>query len=319
MRPWLAWLLGFYVVWVTLVVVGDHWHDTLARWPIAVAMAIGSYVAGSTPMGGGTVGFPVLVLLFDFPASLGRNFGLCVQAIGMTSAGIFILCRRSPIEKRVLSWTVLGSALGLVLGTFMVVPLVPDTHVKLLFACLWMSFGALTLAKNRELCAFDGMPVIPPRVARAVGLTVGMVGGVTTSLIGVGIDMMLYTVLVLLFRMDLKVAVPTCVIGMAAASVMGVALHVAIGDIHDEVFFSWLAASPIVILGAPIGAFLVSVLARQKTLYIVAILCVLQFGWTVSALQPSAGEWLFTALSLSLAAAGFVVLYRLGLPRSEND
>lgn len=28
-------------------------------------MAVGSYAAGSTLMGGGTVGFPVLVLLFD--------------------------------------------------------------------------------------------------------------------------------------------------------------------------------------------------------------------------------------------------------------
>jgi hypothetical protein len=30
---------------------------------MAIAMTIGSYVAGSTPMGGGTVGFPVLFLL----------------------------------------------------------------------------------------------------------------------------------------------------------------------------------------------------------------------------------------------------------------
>ena len=41
---------------------------------IAAAMAVGSYFAGSTPMGGGTVGFPVLVLLFDGPATLGRDF-----------------------------------------------------------------------------------------------------------------------------------------------------------------------------------------------------------------------------------------------------
>jgi hypothetical protein len=39
-------------------------------------MAFGSYVAGSTPMGGGTVGFPILVLLFDLPATLGRD--LCL-------------------------------------------------------------------------------------------------------------------------------------------------------------------------------------------------------------------------------------------------
>jgi uncharacterized membrane protein YfcA len=318
MRPWLLWLLGVYSIWVAINVIGDYWADTLAHWPIAVVMVLGSYIAGSTPMGGGTVAFPVLVLLFELPATLGRNFGLCVQATGMTSAAIFILCRRSPIETRLLRWSVLGSALGLSFGTFVIAPLVPETYVKLLFACLWVSFGVLTLIKNRELCALDGIPVIPPRVARSVGLTVGIAGGVTTSLIGVGMDMMLYTVLVLLFRMDLKVAVPTAVIGMAAASVLGAALHVAIGDVGDEVFFSWLAATPIVILGAPIGAFLVSVIAREKTLYVVAVLCLLQFAWTVSAVRPSGGEWLFTGASLSLAAIGFVVLYRLGFARVMN-
>jgi uncharacterized membrane protein YfcA len=319
MRPWVLWLLGVYGVWLAINTLGDHWGDTLAHWPIALVMVLGSYVAGSTPMGGGTVAFPVLVLLFELPASLGRNFALCVQATGMTSAAIFILCRRSPIEQRLLGFSVLGSALGLSFGTFVIAPLVPETYIKLLFACLWMSFGVLTLAKNRELCAFDRMPVIPPKIARSLGLTVGIAGGVTTSLIGVGMDMMLYTVLVLLFRMDLKVAVPTAVIGMAAASVLGAALHLAIGDIGDEVFFSWLAATPIVILGAPIGAFLVSVIAREKTLYIVAILCLLQFGWTVSVVQPSAREWLFCGAGLSLAAIGFVLLYRLGRARARND
>ena len=40
---------------------------------IALAMAIGSYAAGSTPMGGGTVGFPVLVCSLAAP-TLGRDF-----------------------------------------------------------------------------------------------------------------------------------------------------------------------------------------------------------------------------------------------------
>ena len=47
--------------------IGEHWG-------IAAAMAAGSYVAGSTPMGGGTVGFPVLVLLFDQSGAIGRRY-----------------------------------------------------------------------------------------------------------------------------------------------------------------------------------------------------------------------------------------------------
>jgi hypothetical protein len=67
--PWLGWLLCFYGSWLTIVIVGDHWQTIREHWGIAVAMAFGSYVAGSTPMGGGTVGFPILVLLFDLPAT----------------------------------------------------------------------------------------------------------------------------------------------------------------------------------------------------------------------------------------------------------
>ena len=47
-----------------LLSLANIWQTLVDHWGIALAMAIGSYAAGSTPMGGGTVGFPVLVLLF---------------------------------------------------------------------------------------------------------------------------------------------------------------------------------------------------------------------------------------------------------------
>lgn len=316
MRPWLIWLAGFYGVWLFLNFGLGLWVQTKPHWPIAVAMALGSYVAGSTPMGGGTVGFPVLVLLFDQPASMGRNFGLVIQSIGMTSAGIFILCRRTPVEFRTLTWSILGSAAGLVIGTFYVVPVVSDETVKLIFACLWASFGFLTLAKNTEICAFDNLPLVPRGAAMRLGLIVGFIGGVTTALTGVGIDMILYTLLVLLFRMDLKAAVPTSVIIMAVSSVMGSALHLWMGDFSADVFHNWLAAAPVVILGAPLGAFLVSIVSRVLTLYFVAILCVLQFVWTLREVGPTPAQWAFVAVNLTVATTGFVLLYRAGKQRS---
>lgn len=309
---WLLWLAGFFTVWGGLNVIGGFWPRTQEHWPIAVAMALGSYVAGSTPMGGGTVGFPVLVLFFDLPASLGRNFALLIQSIGMTSASIFILCRRSPIEWRMLRSAVVGSGVGLVLGTFLAVPYLPDPLVKLVFACLWMSFGVLTLVKNQEICSYREVPVIPMVAARNLGLAVGLLGGITTSLTGVGIDMLLYTVLVLLFRTDVQAAVPTSVIVMAVSSIMGSVLHLVIGDIDRDVYYYWLAASPVVILGAPLGAFLVSVISRVKTLYVVAVLCVVQFGWTLYEVKPTVGQWLFVVVALGAAGGGFVFLYRLG-------
>lgn len=318
-RPWYIWLAVFYTVWAILNFGFDFWEQTKAHWPIGAAMALGSYVAGSTPMGGGTVGFPVLVLMFDLPASLGRNFGLAVQSIGMTSASIFILCRRTPIEVPMLLWSMVGGALGLVAGTFWVVPLLPDTNVKLAFACLWMSFGVLTIIKNREICGFNTKPAIPPVLSRNIGLIVGLTGGVATALTGVGIDMLLYTVLVLLFRTELKVAVPTSVMIMAALSMMGVALHWIIGDMDREVFYNWLAAAPVVILGAPMGAFFVSIIPRIRTLYFVSVLCIIQFVWTIYQVSPNADEWVFVTGHLIAASIGFVILYRMGKARASRQ
>jgi len=128
----------------------------------------------------------------------------------------------------------------------------------------------------------------------------------------VGIDMLLYTLLVLLYRMDLKVAVPTSVVIMAAASIMGSGLQLARGGFEPEILYYWLAASPVVILGAPLGAYFVSIVPRITTLYFVAILCVAQFFWTVQQVGPSPSEWVFVVLHLTLALTGFWLLYSVG-------
>jgi len=312
MKYWLAYVAALYVAWLILAFGFGYWEQVKAHWPIALVMIFGSVVAGSTPMGGGTVAFPFLVLVFHQPPNLGRNFGLAIQALGMTSAMIFILCRRTPIQLRMLIWSSVGASAGLLIGTFWLAPLLPNTVIKLLFSCLWMSFAILTLAKNREFCALNTIPAIERGTAIRVGLIVGVAGGITTALIGVGIEMLLYTTLVLLFRSDLKVAVPTAVSAMAIASVLGTALHIAIGDIAPEVFYTWMACGPIVVFGAPFGAFLVSVIPRVRTLYFVSALCVVQFVWTLQQVAPGPKEWALIACALAVAVIGFYWMYRVG-------
>jgi uncharacterized protein len=312
MKYWFAYVGALYAVWFPLVLGLGYANQVKAHWPMAAVMTFGSVVAGATPMGGGTVAFPFLVLVFGQSPALGRNFGMAIQALGMTSAMIFILCRRTPIQTRILLWSLLGAAAGLGIGTFWVAPLLPTNTVKLLFSCLWMSFAILTLAKNREICSLDSVPRIGPGTAMKLGLAAGVAGGITTSIIGVGIEMILYTILVLLFRCDLKVAVPTAVCAMAVTSVMGIALHATLGDIGQEVFYNWLAAAPIVVFGAPFGAFLVSVIPRARTLYFVSALCVVQFIWTLHQIGPNRKEWALVAGALLAAMAAFQQLHRRG-------
>lgn len=281
---WLFWLVGFYSVWFYLVLVKGLWPVALDHWPMAFAMALGSYAAGSTPMGGGTVGFPVLVLLFELPASLGRDFSFAVQSIGMTSAAIFILTRRQPLATAMLAGAIVGSTIGTPLGVLYIAPLLSEIWIKLVFAVMWASFGFLHLYRLNEIASHTGMTDFDERWDFKAGLCIGLLAGSTVSAVsGVGIDMMLYTALVLLCRADLKIAIPTSVIIMAYTSVIGVMVKVFLSHegLQPGVFENWLAAAPVVAVGAPLGVYIVAKIGRKPTLLIVAGLCVVQFVWTL--------------------------------------
>jgi uncharacterized membrane protein YfcA len=303
---WLLWLAGFYAVWAWLVFGQGRWEVAKAHWPIALAMAAGSYVAGSTPMGGGTVGFPILVLLFEQPATLGRDFSFAVQSIGMTSASIFILARRLPVAWSMLQGAMLGSLAGTPLGIFLVAPEVPELWIKLTFAVVWASFGVLHLYRIGEIASHVGMTEFDERWDFRVGLWLGLFSGATVvAVTGVGIDMVLYALLVLLFRADLKIAIPTSVMVMAFNSVLGITLKSLFTGVQPGVFENWIAAAPIVILGAPLGVFVASVVGRKPTLFFVAVLCVGQFVWTCHAERATLGV---SGTLVALAAVGVCLL-----------
>lgn len=299
---WFLWIVLFFGAWAWLVFGHDRWETVKEHWPIALAMALGSYAAGSTPMGGGTIGFPILVLLFDQPAQLGRDFSFAVQSIGMTSASIFILSRRQPLAWAMLKGAMLGSVIGTPLGIFFFAPHVPALWIKLVFAVVWGSFGLLHLRRIGEIASHEGMTDFDERWDFRVGLTVGLLSGaIVASVTGVGIDMVLYTVLVLLCRADLKIAIPTSVVIMAFTSLVGIATKAAFTGVQPGVFENWLAAAPVVAFGAPLGAFMVDLIGRKPTLFFVAVLCVGQLVWSLHEERAALG---ITGTLVSLAAVG---------------
>jgi uncharacterized membrane protein YfcA len=313
--PFIGLLACFYAGWLWLVISGDHVSTVIGHWPMAVAMAFGSYVAGSTPMGGGTVGFPVLVLLMDLPATLGRDFSFAVQAVGMTSASIYILCKRQELEWPMLRAALPGALLGTPLGILYVAPLATDLFIKLLFAAMWCSFGLLHLRRINEITGYVGMTPHDKAFDHKVGFLVGFVGSMTiASITGVGIDMMIYMVLVLWCHADLKIAIPTSVILMAFTSLVGIATKMLLGEVQPGTFENWLAAAPIVAIGAPLGAMVVSKIGRRPTLLVVSVLCVVQFFWTLVHERQSLDAWNLAAtiLGLILFLLLFQDMYRHG-------
>lgn len=277
---WFLWLVGFYTVWVMLVVLQNDWDKVVDHWPISIAMALGSYAAGATPMGGGTVGFPVLVMWYEMPSSLGRDFSFVIQAIGMTSASILIFVRRQAIAKHILLGALCGSIIGTPIGLIYVAPHLDELWIKLIFSIVWASFGVLHLFRINEISRNSGHGGLEKRFDFKIGLVLSLLATIfMTSVTGVGVDMILYCALVLLFRADLKIAIPTSVIIMAFTSVVAVITKYFVGDFYPGVYGNWLAAAPVVILGAPLGVIIVGYVGRKTTLYFVALLCVFQYIW----------------------------------------
>lgn len=317
--PFACWLLMFYLGWSLLVFVGDYWATVTSHWPIALAMALGSYFAGATPMGGGTVGFPVLVLFFGLPGALGRNFGLAVQSIGMVSASIYILSAGLKLDWKLLRPALLGAVIGTPIGAALVAPFIPDLAVKLAFAIVWASFGVMHLLKMRELVNAKGESTRWQEWDRPIGLSIGILGGVVASMTGVGIDMIIYAILVLLFKADLRIAIPTSVVLMALTSLVGIACNVLLARINPEfypmapeVFSNWLAAAPIVAVGAPFGAIVVNLIPRIPTLVLVSFLCIGQFIWTLINQRVTGLPLLGALLAVLAMNAVFHVLYKWG-------
>lgn len=116
----------FLPVWLTIALrEGLLVPSFRAYYPLALAMIVGSLVAGSTPLGGGVVAFPVGVLVLGWTPSQGRDFSLAIQSCGMTAASFLIATTRPAMVRRradLMAKTIASNVLGLVAGSFFAIP-----------------------------------------------------------------------------------------------------------------------------------------------------------------------------------------------------
>lgn len=243
------------------------------HWEVAVTMIFGSMVAGGTSMGGGAVGFPVLTKLLEVPPHEAKIFSLAIQSVGMSAASLTIIAMRTKVEWRIVRWASLGGLLGQVWGTMGLAAIVSPDLTRLSFTMMVASFAIALLVSGTQHS--QRHPFVPRWSSResliAVGL--GLVGGTISGLVGSGIDTFVFSVMVLLFRLCETIGTPTSVILMALNAIAGFALHAfVIGDFVPPVREYWIAAVPVVVVGAPVGAMLCTLLNRQAILTILLFL-----------------------------------------------
>lgn len=111
--------LCVYPLWLTIGLGQDLFPTISTYWPIGLAMVIGSMIAGSTPLGGGIVAFPVALLVLGFSSSQGRDASLLIQSVGMTAASYLILYKKRHLIAGctdLITKFVVMSTVGLVIG-----------------------------------------------------------------------------------------------------------------------------------------------------------------------------------------------------------
>lgn len=253
-RRWIfpAWFVLAFAVWALLARDLLDLPFLAAHWFYPAIMVLGGFVAGITPEGGGAVAFPVLSIFFEVDRAAARDFSLMIQSIGMTSASIYILSRPDldPRRFRPLLWFVPVACSGFVAGMLFLQG-IPVFLLQALFLSLITTFTIAYLFSNHRgdtetLATGDGYLSL-------VGVL--FAGGLCASLFGTGADILLYTLLVTRFRLREKSATQMSIMLMAAVSVFGFLYRGALEtSLTTGQFQSWLAAFPVVLLMAPLGA-----------------------------------------------------------------
>lgn len=314
-------LIVVWGLWSAYMFWADEFHLFIENWFMSATMVVGSFIAGATSEGGGAVAFPVMTLAFDITPACARNFSLAIQSVGMTAAALAIWRCKIPVERNSVIFSTLGGAVGVIAGTFFVVPLFSNpAFTKMFFASFWLSFAAALFLINRDRKRVFYYKIVDfkPLRAGSVLLVAGCLGGIVTSITGSGLDILTFSLLTLRYRVSEKVATPTSVILMAFNSVFGYLTHLFLvstptdgiaylsGDFQMEAFHYWLVCIPVVVVGAPAGARYIRNKSREFVATLLYISIAAQLLGALIILRPQ-GQLLLFSILIFLAGSGFYI------------
>ncbi len=308
-------------IWLVFFTAEPRWHLFAENWFMPITMALGSFIAGSTSEGGGAVAFPVMTLLFNIKPAVARDFSLMIQSVGMTAAAVAIFQNRIPIESRALIFAGLGGSVGIIFGLEVVAPYLPPVTTKMFFVFLWLSFGValLWMNRDRQRHRWQRIPDFKQHDALIL-IAVGAIGGIVSGITGSGLDILTFSLLVLAFRIDEKVATPTSVILMASNALVGFwwRLQSSVNPILSDTWNYWWVSIPVVVIGAPLGA---RFIAKRSNIFVVRLLLtsiIIQFGVALLILPLTPNLILFSVATFLVGCALFISMIYAGNQRPSQ-
>ena len=298
--------------WMGYMISTESWDLFLDNWFMTVTMVVGSFIAGASSEGGGAIAYPAMTLLFNIEPDVARNFSLAVQSFGMTFAAIWILLSKIPIEKTYLIIAGIGGLIGIVFGTLFIAPHVLPDYAKMMFVSFWLSFGIALWVVNfiRQRNSVNTLPNLTG-YQKGELLFVGIIGGIFSSILGNGLDICTFAFVVLRYGLSEKIATPTSVILMASNAVVGFAMHALfLNSMQAEAYNYLLVCIPVVIFGAPLGAYVISKIGRKTIAGLLIGIIIAQFFTALYVVQPGVDLILFSTGVFSIGILIFFVLTR---------
>lgn len=302
--------VSMVIGWAIFMHINQNWSLFADNWFMTVVMIFGSFIAGASSEGGGAIAYPVMTLFFSIGPDVARNFSLAIQSFGMTFAAIWIFLSRIKIEKNYLLIAGIGGAIGIIFGTYTIVPLIQPSYAKMMFVSFWLSFGLALWVVNfvRKRDSKEQLPVLT-NYQKGELLFIGILGGIFSSVFGNGIDICTFAFVVLKYGLSEKVATPTSVILMASNAIIGALLHTfVLGNMQAEAVNYLLVCLPVVIFGAPFGAFVINQIGRKTIAMILIAIIIIQFISALAIIQPS---FVLITFSLGIFLLGIVVFFLL--------
>ncbi len=312
---YIAFFLLVIPIWLIYMSTQNGFALYKTYWMSALTMVFGSFIGGATSEGGGAVAFPVFTFILHLPPPVGRNFSFAIQSIGMTSASLLIIGLKIRVDWRAIRTVTIGGIPGLLLGTFLVVPLISGPMTKIFFVSLWLSFAFALFLSNRNTGrkVLAQLPVLATTDTLRIVLF-GFIGGIIAAIFGDGINIFTFCLFTLHYRLSEKVATPTSVIIMTIHTLIGFGLHVfVVQDFQPVAFNYWLCALPVAILMAPFGAYIINFFSRQAIANILYVTTVVQYVGALAVLRPPISTLL---LSATVVIGGFLFFWRMArLPK----
>jgi uncharacterized membrane protein YfcA len=314
--------LGVTVFACWLVFGGERALNAMANhWQVSLTMVFGSLVGGGTSEGGGAVGFPVLTKALAVPAGEARLFAFAIQTVGMGAATISIVRNRVPLEWRAIRFGAPAAMIGVFLSCIYLAPLLQAGTVRLMFTAILVGMGlALWISRRFAPYRRDFIGLFGPG-ERAAVVGAGLIGGLLSGLAGVGENTIMFALLVLGFRVCERVVTPTTVVLLTTVTCTAFATHVlVIGDFKGPVVDMWLAAVPVVAIGAPTGALICTRMSRDLIVRVLYVLISIEFVSTLLLVPMPGGEgpiFGLAILTFSLLCVRLTTWRRYGVSEAQ--